>query len=246
MRDAINNNPRVQMIVIGVMVILAAFFVFTKVLKKDETVPVDPAEANALAAEAGGVAPATGATSTPATGTDTASTDASSSATATDSATTDPAAATPAAPTGDPAAVAPTTPAAPAGDAAAGGADGLLPTKGLPKDVLIAYAKGDAIALLVVDPKAIADKKVEEYTNALKDKGGVEVFTVKAKDIAKYSRITQGVQVTRTPALVVIRPRKLTENVPTATVSYGFRSEKSVQQALKDALYDGPNVPSYP
>lgn len=239
MRDAINNNPRVQMIVIGVMVILAAFFVFTKVLKKEDTVAVDPAEANALAAEAGGVAPTSTPTSSSTASTDSASTD--SSATATDSAT-----ATPATPTADPAAAAPATPSAPSGGTAAAGADGLLPTKGLPKDVLIAYAKGDAIALLVIDPKAIADRKVEEYTNALTAKGGVEVFTVKAKDIAKYSRITQGVQVSRTPALVVIRPRKLTENVPTATVSYGFRSSKSVQQALKDALYDGPNVPAYP
>ena len=41
-------------------------------------------------------------------------------------------------------------------------------------------------------PKGISDKKVEEYTNALRSRDDVEVFVVDVKDIADYSRITSG------------------------------------------------------
>ncbi len=49
----------------------------------------------------------------------------------------------------------------------------------------------------------------------------------------------------RTPALVVVRPKSLTDGpMPTAIVSYGFRGPGSVEQALEDALYDGPRRPA--
>lgn len=127
-----------------------------------------------------------------------------------------------------------------------GAADGLLPTKGLPKDVLVAYAKDKAIALLVIDPKGIADRELETYTKRLEARDGVAVFIVKTKDIVDYARITAGVAVSRAPALVVIRPRKLTDSAPTASVSYGFRSPRSVEQALDDALYEGKQLQAYP
>jgi hypothetical protein len=44
-----------------------------------------------------------------------------------------------------------------------------------------------------------------------------------------------------------VRPRRLTEGTPTASVSYGFRGPDSVYQAVRDALYKGPtNLPYYP
>ena len=68
-----------------------------------------------------------------------------------------------------------------------------------------------------------------------------------AGHIARYSRITQGVNVDRVPALIVLRPRHLTQGTPTATLSYGFRGPESVDQAIRDALYKGPsNLPYYP
>ena len=85
----------------------------------------------------------------------------------------------------------------------------------------------------------MSDEKVEEYTNALRSRNDVQVFIVDVKDIADYSRITIGATVNRVPALVVIRPRKLTGSVPTATVSYGFRDAASVNQAIDDAVYKG-------
>ena len=48
-------------------------------------------------------------------------------------------------------------------------------------------------------------------------------------------------------ALIVLRPRKLTDGTPVATVSYGFRGPDSIGQAIHDAVYKGPtNLPYYP
>jgi hypothetical protein len=45
----------------------------------------------------------------------------------------------------------------------------------------------------------------------------------------------------------VVRPRDLSGGVPQASVSYGFRGPDSVEQAVRDALYDGKsNLPYYP
>lgn len=163
---------------------------------------------------------------------------------------TDPAAAAAAPATGtDPAATAPVVPSTPITPSTSGvpaDAAGLLPSKGLPKDVLVAYAKNQAIALLVVDPKGLSDQQLKTFTEPLKSRKDVTLFVVDSKDIGDYYRITAGVSVDRVPALVVIRPRKLTADAPTATVSYGFRGPKSVDQAVDDALYDGKAVPSYP
>jgi hypothetical protein len=83
---------------------------------------------------------------------------------------------------------------------------------------------------------------------SLRSRGDTSVFIVKAFDIAKYSRITQGVNVQRTPALVVVQPKHLTQGpLPTATVGYGFRGGGSIDQAVRDALYSGhDNLPYYP
>jgi hypothetical protein len=220
MRKALNENPMVQIAVLGVCAVVFAVILFTSVLKKDEE-------------------PAATTTTPAATTSDPAAT------------TSDPAASasTPTPPAGsatpDAAPVAPETDTVtpPAGGASA---DGLLPSKGLPEDLLVAFARNKAIALLVVDPKGLSDKQLEQFTDTLRSRDDVEVFVVNVEDIAKYARVTAGVSVSRTPALVVIRPRKLTGSVPTASVSYGFRGPRSVNQAVDDGLYDGKQVPSYP
>jgi hypothetical protein len=216
MRDKLNNDPRTQVIVLAVVAVIFAFVMFTMVLGGEEEAP--PTDPAATALPIGETA--TPSTSTPAT----------------------PAPATGAVPAVHDTAV----PATPEVAPDAGSADGLLPGKGLPKDVLVAYARGDALALVVVDPKGIADKKVEAYTRELEEQPNVEVFVVEVKDISEYARITQGVSVSRAPALVVVTPREKAGDVPTASVSYGFRSPKSVRIALQDALYDGKPVTSFP
>ena len=223
MRKALNENPMVQLAVLGVCVVAFAVLLFTTVLKKDDTSAASPSatpeaastSATTPAPAADSVAPASAPSSTEAP---------SASATA------------------------PAPAATPDASAPAGGspADGLLPSKGLPENLLVAFAKNQTIALLVIDPKGLADKKLKQFTETLRSRDDVEVFVVDVRDIAKYARITAGVSVSRTPALVVIRPRKLTGSVPTATVSYGFRGPRSVNQAVDDALYKGKQISSYP
>lgn len=209
MRNALNENPVVQLAVIGLIGVVLAFMLFSTVLKKEEVPASDPAAA------------------------------------------TDPAAAAPVTPV--PAEPSGTAPAPTASESVApepGAVDpavaGLAPSDGLPVDVIKAFAKDQAIALLVVDPKGIADRQVEAYTRRLSSRDGVEFFVVDVKDIAKYSRITSGVAVSSAPALLVIQPRTLTNDVPIASVSYGFRSPRSVEQTLDDALYEAGPVSSYP
>lgn len=217
MRKALNEDPKVQMIVLAVCAVAFAIILFTQVLGKSDS---------------GAESEATPTTPAPVEGTATP-------------APTDPAATGSATPTPPVTPVVPET-AAPAPSGGGSVADGLLPGKGLPEEVLVAFAKNQTIALLVIDPKNFADDQLKTYTEALRKRGDVEVFVVDVKNIAKYSRITAGVNVSRTPALVVVRPRKLTGSVPTATLSYGFRGTQSVNQAVDDALYKGKQIPSYP
>lgn len=122
--------------------------------------------------------------------------------------------------------------------APAGDAEKLQATEGLPADVVRAYESNRAIALLVIDPEALADRQLETWTESL-NRPGVDTFVVDVKDIAEYARITQGVGVGSVPSLIIVRPRKLTDDVPTASVSTGFEGPRSIEQALEDALYDG-------
>ena len=102
--------------------------------------------------------------------------------------------------------------------------------------------------MLVVNERGIDDRRLKTMVQTLKSNPGAAVFVVDVRDVADYSRITEGVDLDRTPALVVLRPKALTEgSMPSAVVSYGFRGEASVQQALEDALYKGPeDLPYYP
>lgn len=224
MRERLNSNPRVQMAVLGVFGAIFAVVLLTTMGGGGEPAPPPP-ETAAETPAAETPPPETPAPETPAP----AGESAAGAAAAPD--------ADPAPESSEPV---PATPAEP------GETSALLPTKGLPQDLLIAYAKNKAIVLLVIDPKGFSDREVKSYTERLRNRGDVEVFIVEAKHIARYSRITQGVSVSRVPALVVIRPRDRTGNVPVASVSYGFRSPKSVNQAVEDALYQGGQVPSHP
>jgi hypothetical protein len=154
---------------------------------------------------------------------------------------------TTAAPATDPATGAPlpasSTTAAPVG--AAGVPANLVPGPGLPKGLLPAYKHGKAIVLLVRRAGGIDDSLVHSSVDRLRALGDVEVYVTRAKGIFRYTWLTQGVNVSELPALVVLRPRKLSDGKAVATVSYGFRDGKSVLQAVKNALYRGPTDQPY-
>lgn len=223
MRKALNENKKVQAGVIVVLAILGVFM-FMRMSGGTET-----------GTSAGQPAPATGtgAGAVPADG------------------TTPPAVAPPAvgAPvTGATAATGTgaSLPAAPAASATTVTPQALVPGPGLPADVAQAFARGDAVVLLIEKPGSTDDDLVRRAVRGV-SRPGVSVFVAPASKVARYSRITQGVGLSRVPALIVVRPRKVGGDAPQAMVSYGFRSAQSVVQAVRDALYDGSDdVPYHP
>jgi hypothetical protein len=152
--------------------------------------------------------------------------DPNASATATPAPSTGATASTPAPAATD--AAAPTVPAS------------MVPGPGLPKGLLRSYRHGDAIALLIRRAGGIDDALVRGSVDSLRTEPRVKVYVTRARHIARYAWLAQGVDVTDLPALVVLRPRGLTNGRPTASVSYGFRGPHSVVQAVDDALYRGP------
>ncbi len=121
-----------------------------------------------------------------------------------------------------------------------------IPATPLPAPVLRAYESGDTVALLFVHDGGIDDELVREASTRLAAFPGVSTFVVPAARISHYTAITEGVGVNRVPALVVMRPKRLHQAVPTASVSYGFQSGESVVQAVTDAGYEGPTVDYHP
>ena len=125
--------------------------------------------------------------------------------------------------------------------------DALVPGPGLPRPVLTAWKRGDTVVLLVVRPHGIDDRLVRSSVRSLSSDPGVTVFVSRADKVARYSRITQGVALSQAPALLVVRPKRVSGSVPEAQVSYGFRDSQGVVQAVHDAVYSGKdNLPYSP
>jgi hypothetical protein len=220
MRKAINDNPMVQIGVIGLLVVAVGFFLLTQMGKGSST--------SSTSSTAASVAP--DASATPSDSSATATTPPASTATT-------------------PSVSAPsTTPAAPAGSAAAPAAAGeFVAGPGLPRPVVQAYNADKVVVLLVVRRGGIDDDAVKASVERMSGLPDTAVFLTNAGHVSRYSRIASGVDLDRVPALIVLRPQKLTHGTPTATVSYGFRGPASVAQAIADAVYNGPtNVPYYP
>jgi hypothetical protein len=209
MRKAINENRTVQLAVLGGLLLVVGLFLVMRMGKKEEAPPPATAPVAGSSVSTGTTSPSTAGAST---------------------ATSPTAGATAAAPvtTGATVTASPTTVSP----------DALVPGPGLPRPVISAWNHGDAVVLLIAKGGATDDRLVRSSVEALSEPG-VAVFVADAGRIARYSRITQGVGVDRVPALVVVRPKRLSGGTPQATVSYGFRDSQSVVQAVDDALYSG-------
>jgi hypothetical protein len=116
----------------------------------------------------------------------------------------------------------------------------------LPRPVLSAWKDNQTVVLLFVRDGGIDDRLVAQTTDGLSGLPRVSTFVVSASKIARYTAVSEGVGVERVPALVVISPRRLDQQVPTASVHYGFQSPASVNQAIVDAGYKGPTVDYHP
>jgi hypothetical protein len=199
MRNAINNNPMVQIGLIAVLLLLVGIMLVPQFMKKKDSASPNTSTINAQVSGPGGTvdlnAEVTPSSSAP-----------SSSA---------------------PPAAATVTPQA------------LIPGRGLPRPVIAAWKRGDTVVLLLVRQGGVDDRLVRSSVQSLSGDSGVAVFVARANRIARYSRITQGVGVTQVPALVIVRPKRVSGSVPEAQVAYGFRDSQGVVQAVHDAVYSG-------
>ncbi len=230
MRKALNDNPVVQVAVLAALVVLVGFLLLTRVMSKSDGSDSAPTPTSTSAGATATPAPTDGSTTqaTPDASTGTIPPSAASTTSVTPDTTEAP-------PSVGSASVAPSV------------SSKLTAGPGLPQSVARAYADDKAIVLLIFRRKGIDDTAVHASVERLRGRNDLAVFAAHAGHIARYSRITEGVDVNRVPALIVVRPRRLADGTPTATVSYGFRGPDSVEQAVRDALYKGPtNLPYYP
>jgi hypothetical protein len=226
MRKALNDNPMVQIGVLGLLALVVGFFLITQ-MGKSSSSSTSSTTSSPTSSSAASVAP----------------TDSSAAATATpDSTATTPPASTPDASSST------AVPTAPATGAPAAGAGKFVAGPGLPKPVVDAYNADRVVVLLVVRHGGIDDDAVKRNLQTVSGMPDTAIFMTNAGHVSRYSRIASGVDLDRVPALIVLRPKKLTDGgVPTATVSYGFRGPMSIAQAIADALYKGPtDLPYYP
>jgi hypothetical protein len=115
-----------------------------------------------------------------------------------------------------------------------------------PPAVTAAFAANRTVVLLFVRSGGIDDRLVAGAVRRFSALPGVAPFVVPAGRIARYAAITQGVDVNRVPALVVLRPKRLDHGIPAASVTYGFQSPQSVVQAVVDAGYKGRTLGYHP
>lgn len=131
-------------------------------------------------------------------------------------------------------------------EASAAGVAGSIPAPPIPAPVAHAYDAGKTVVLLVVHDGGIDDRLVKGSVERLGALPQVAVFVVPAKQISRYAAITLGADVQQVPALLVMRPQRLSGGVPQATVDYGFQTPQSVAQAVIDANYKGPEATYHP
>jgi hypothetical protein len=127
---------------------------------------------------------------------------------------------------------------------APGSGPGSIPAP--PRAVVDAVDSGQTVAILFVRDGGIDDRLVKEAVGKLEAFGYVATFVVPIHQIYRYVSISQGVDLSRVPALVVIRPKNLSHQYNPASVHYGFQSAQAVVQAVVDARYHGGTLPYHP
>lgn len=130
--------------------------------------------------------------------------------------------------------------------AATGSTPTTVPTPSPPKRFVAAYESGKTVALLIVHPGSIDSAFSARSSLLVAPYRDVMLFIVRAKEIARYSAITVGLEVNRVPALIVMKPKRLSHGTPQATVDYGLQTPQSVVQAILDANYHGRELAYHP
>jgi hypothetical protein len=120
-----------------------------------------------------------------------------------------------------------------------------VPSSRLPSSVRGAITAGQTTALLIVKRDGIDDRRVEGVVEDLSTRSDVSTFIVAVDEVARYTAVTQPVDLQRSPALIMVQPQKGGQP-PEAAVSYGFQTIESAVQAVVDARYRGPELPYHP
>jgi hypothetical protein len=122
-----------------------------------------------------------------------------------------------------------------------------VPAPPLPRPVAAALAANRTVVLVIVKEGGTDDALgFKTAASRLASIPRVSVFVVPVDRIARYAEITQAVEVERVPALVVVTPGDRDRGTPTASVSYGFQSAQSAEQAVIDARYRGRTLDYHP
>jgi hypothetical protein len=207
MREKLNENPRAQVALVGLLIVAVGFLLVTRMGGGDES----SAPTTEVAATVNGV---TGTGSTPGEAVEGAVENLEARA---ETATTS-------------AAVLPAS----------------MPVDPLPHRISVAYKSGKTVVLLFVRDGGIDDRIVDRATKALDSLSGVYLHVVPAQQIAQYASVTVGIGLSRVPALVVLRPRRVSKGRMEASVDYGYQTPKTVVQAVRDARYQGPESTYHP
>jgi hypothetical protein len=122
-----------------------------------------------------------------------------------------------------------------------------VPAPPPPRPLARAFAANRTVVLLIAKKGGVDDGLATVAAVAgLAGMQGVSTFVVPVDQVARYAAITQGVELNRVPALVVLRPKRLDDGSQTASVSYGYQSPQSVVQAVVDARYRGETLDYHP
>ncbi len=218
MRERLNSDPKAQILLIGVLLVLGGFLLVSSMGGGSETggeTATSPTEATVAVAGTGVTGTATGAS--PGEAVENAVQEAeNASAEATPSTAPPPATVS------------------------------SIEAPELPKPVTAAYEANKTVVLVIVHDGGIDDAFTALAASTLRSDPSVALFEVPASKIYRYAAITLGVEVSRVPALVVVRPRNLSHGIPQATVSYGLQTPQDVELAVRDGSYHGPGATYHP
>jgi hypothetical protein len=211
MREKLNENPKAQVGLIAILVVVGAFMFMKMSGGGEEEESLGATEATVAVAGSGATGTATGATP------------------------------------GEAVEGAVETALESTGEiAAASAAPASLPAPPPPAPVTRAYDEDKTVVLLIVHGGGIDDKLVKQASERLSTLPEVALITVPVAQIARYAAITVGLEVNRVPALIVMRPKRLSGGTPQASVDYGFQTAQGVEQAVRDAGYDGRELTYHP
>jgi hypothetical protein len=103
--------------------------------------------------------------------------------------------------------------------------------KGMPAPVAKALDSRKVVLLLFWNPTSADDKAVRRELRGVKRRGGkVYVASAPVSQLARYSGITQGVQVLQSPTIVIVDPNRKASTIT------GYTDATEIDQAVTDAI----------